>query len=79
MNPESILSVLAEITDAAEVMSDPELPLFELQLLDSMQIVSLIVRVGQDFGVQVSPAEFDRAAWATPALFVADIQRRMAT
>jgi D-alanine--poly(phosphoribitol) ligase subunit 2 len=50
-----------------------------MQILDSMKTVELIVALGREVGVEVSPAEFDREAWATPAKLVADIERRLAS
>ena len=35
--------------------------------------------IGREVGVEVSPAEFDREAWATPAKLVADVERRLAS
>ena len=76
---EKILTVLAEIAETDEVRNDPDLALFDLQVLDSMKTVQLIVALGQEMGVEVSPAEFDREAWATPRLLVADVLARLAS
>lgn len=73
-----ILDVLASVAETDEVRTNPELALFDLQILDSMKTVELIVALGREVGVEVSPAEFEREAWATPAKFVADILRRLA-
>ena len=73
-----ILDVLAAVAETDEVRTNPGLALFDLQILDSMKTVELIVALGRDVGVEVSPAEFEREAWATPAKFVADILRRLA-
>lgn len=73
-----ILELLARVAETDEVRTQPDLALYELQILDSMKTVELIVAVGEEFGVEVSPAEFDREAWATPAKFAADLQRRLA-
>ncbi len=74
-----ILDVLATVAETEEVRSNPELALYDLQILDSMKTVELIVALGRELGVEVSPAEFEREAWATPAKFVADISRRLAS
>ena len=37
-----------------------------------------IVALGRAIGVEVSPAEFEREAWATPRKLVEDILRRLA-
>ena len=76
---EKILTVLAEIAETDEVRNDPDLALFDLQVLDSMKTVQLIVALGQEMGVEVSPAEFDRDAWATPRKIVADVLARLAS
>ena len=73
-----ILDVLATITETEEVRTQPDLALFDLQVLDSMKTVELIVALGREIGVEVSPAEFDRDAWATPRKLVEDVQRRLA-
>ncbi len=78
MNNEQILELLARVAETDEVRSNPGLALYDLQILDSMKTVELIVALGQEAGVEVSPAEFDREAWATPEKFVADVQRRLA-
>jgi D-alanine--poly(phosphoribitol) ligase subunit 2 len=72
-----ILEVLARVTEVEEVRTKQDLALFDLQLLDSMKTVELMVALSSELGVEVSPAEFEREQWATPALFVNDIARRM--
>jgi len=72
-----ILDVLADVAETDEVRAQPDLALYDLQVLDSMKTVQLIVELGQQLGVEISPAEFDRDAWATPAKLVADVQRRL--
>ena len=76
---DQILAVLARVAETDEVLKQPDLALYDLQILDSMKTVELIVALGQEVGVEVSPAEFDREAWATPAKLVADIEKRLAS
>ena len=73
-----ILDVLASVAETEEVRTDPDLALYDLQILDSMKTVELIVALGREMGVEVSPAEFEREAWATPRKLVEDILRRLA-
>jgi D-alanine--poly(phosphoribitol) ligase subunit 2 len=73
-----ILDVLASVTETDEVRTQLDLALYDLQVLDSMKTVELIVALGREVGVEVSPAEFDREAWATPRKLVEDVQRRLA-
>ena len=76
--PEQILNVLAEVAETDEVRTNLDLALYDLQVLDSMKTVQLIVELGREVGVEVSPAEFDRDAWATPRKIVADVLARLA-
>lgn len=76
---EKILRVLAEVAETEEVRANPDLALYDLQILDSMKTVQLIVALGQEVGVEISPAEFEREAWATPRQIVVDVQRRLAS
>jgi D-alanine--poly(phosphoribitol) ligase subunit 2 len=76
---DQILAVLARVAETDEVFKQPDLALYDLQILDSMKTVELIVALGQEVGVEVSPAEFEREAWATPAKLVADIEKRLAS
>ncbi len=76
---DQILAVLARVAETDEVLKQPDLALYDLQILDSMKTVELIVALGQELGVEVSPAEFEREAWATPAKLVADIEKRLAS
>ncbi len=71
------LQILAEVADTDRVLAEPNLPLFDLGLLDSLGIVTLITRFAEEFGVDISPAEFEREDWSTPAEIVADLERRV--
>ena len=75
---EQVIDVLARVAETEEVRTNPDLALYDLQILDSMKTVELIVALQQEIGVEISPAEFDRDEWATPAKMVADVQKRLA-
>ena len=76
-NADKTLDILAEVTETERVRSEPNLPLFDAGLLDSLGIVTLIARLSEEFNLDISPAEFEREDWATPAKLVSDIDRRL--
>lgn len=76
---ERVIQVLRDVTESDDVLTQPDLPLYGSGLLDSLGTVTLIVALDEEFGLTVSPAEFDPHAWATPARVVADVERRLAT
>jgi D-alanine--poly(phosphoribitol) ligase subunit 2 len=65
-----VMDVLVGVSETDDVRHDLDVRLYDLQILDSMQTVRLIVALSTEFGVEISPAEFDREEWATPRLIV---------
>jgi len=74
---DKVLQVLASVAESDEVRVNLDLPLYDYQLLDSTKTVELMVMIEDEFGVRVSPAEFERENWKTPRKIIADIKRRI--
>jgi D-alanine--poly(phosphoribitol) ligase subunit 2 len=73
---EKVLQLLASVTETNEVRTNLELPLYECQLLDSIRTVELMIRIEDEFGLKISPAEFERDNWGTPHKIIADLESR---
>ncbi|MDQ3696878.1 MAG: D-alanine--poly(phosphoribitol) ligase subunit DltC [Gemmatimonadota bacterium] len=74
---DKVLRALADVAQTDEVRRDPELRLYDLGVIDSLGTVELIVKMADEFGVDISPAEVDRSQWATPARIVAYMEHRV--
>jgi D-alanine--poly(phosphoribitol) ligase subunit 2 len=74
---DKLFDLLVALTHTNEVRANPDLRLYDYQLLDSIRTVDLIVVIEREFGVKISPAEFERENWATPRKIIADIERRL--
>jgi D-alanine--poly(phosphoribitol) ligase subunit 2 len=74
---EQVLDTLARVTQVDEVRTNPDLRLYDLHLLDSLSTVELMVSFSEQFGVELSPAEFEPEQWATPSKIVHDIEQRV--
>jgi D-alanine--poly(phosphoribitol) ligase subunit 2 len=74
---QQVLQVLASVTETDEVHTNLELPLYESQLLDSIKTVELMIRIEEEFGLKISPAEFERESWETPRKIIADLECRV--
>ena len=74
---QQVLQLLASVTETDEVHTNLELPLYESQLLDSIKTVELMIRIEEEFGLKISPAEFERESWETPRKIIADLERRV--
>jgi D-alanine--poly(phosphoribitol) ligase subunit 2 len=73
---DSVLRVVARTT-GTDLSDRLYVPLFEAGLLDSMTAIALMVALSDEFGLALSPADVERADWATPRLIIADMRRRV--
>ncbi len=72
-----VLNILEQITGTDQVRRDPDLALFDLDILDSLGTVELIVALSEKFGVEISPAEIERQQWASPRKIIAYMEERV--
>ena len=72
-----VLNVLVDVSETEGVRQDPDVRLYDLQILDSMQTVRLILALSSEFNVEISPAEFDRDEWATPRKIISYMERKI--
>jgi D-alanine--poly(phosphoribitol) ligase subunit 2 len=73
-----VLDILSDVTGSDDVRNFPDIELYGLGIIDSLATVSLMLAFEEAFGIEISPAEFDRDSWATPCQLVADVERRLA-
>lgn len=74
---EKVLQLLASVTETDEVLTNLDLPLYDYEVLNSIKTVELMVMIEEEFGLKVSPAEFEREKWQTPRKIIADIEQRL--
>jgi D-alanine--poly(phosphoribitol) ligase subunit 2 len=74
--PEKVLQLVASVAETDEVRTNLDLPLYGCQLLDSIKTVELMIRIEEELGLKISPAEFERESWETPRKIIADLERR---
>ncbi len=75
--PFRVIDVLENIAGTDQVRRDLDLELFDQHILDSLGMVELMVALSDKFGIDISPAEIERAQWSTPRKIIADIERRI--
>lgn len=74
---DKVLQLLASVAETDEVFTNLDLPLYDRQVIDSMKTVELMITIEEEFGIKVSPAEFERENWQTPRKIIADLERRL--
>ncbi len=72
-----VMNILERVTGTDQVRRNPDLALFDLDLLDSLGTVELIVALSEKFGVEISPAEIERQQWASPRKIIAYMEKRV--
>lgn len=72
-----ILELLAEICEDESVMEDPEMDLFEADLLDSIGFAELLVEIEEEFGAVIAPSEIEREEINTPGKIINVIMERL--
>ncbi len=72
-----VMSILERVTGTDQVRRNPDLALFDLDMLDSLGTVELIVALSEKFGVEISPAEIERQQWASPRKIIAYMEERV--
>jgi D-alanine--poly(phosphoribitol) ligase subunit 2 len=72
-----VLDVLVGVSEIEDVRHEPDVHLFDLQILDSLKTVRLIVAFSSEFGLEISPADLDREEWATPRKIIAYVERKV--
>jgi len=74
---ETVLKELEKYSGTDQVRKDLQIDLFGEKLLDSLASIELIVALSEDFGIDLSPGEIDRAMWATPQKIIDYIAERI--
>jgi D-alanine--poly(phosphoribitol) ligase subunit 2 len=72
-----VLDVLVGVSEIEGVRNEPDVRLYDLQILDSLKTVHLIVAFLSEFGVESSPADLDREEWATPRKIISYMERKV--
>lgn len=62
---EKLLDIMEEVCDDEIVREDLDLDLFEEGLLDSLAIVEVLVAIEEEFGIRLSPTEYENEDLST--------------
>ena len=74
---EKVSALIVQVCDTDEVLSDPDLDLFEAGLIDSMGFVELLFGLEQEFAIQVPPTEIERDDVSTVTKILAFVNEKL--
>lgn len=75
---EKILDMLEELSGDEIVKEDRDINLLDEDLIDSLDYVSLLVDIQNEFGLVLSPSEFTREEMDTPNKIIQVVASRLA-
>jgi D-alanine--poly(phosphoribitol) ligase subunit 2 len=73
---EKVMDLLESICEDGVVRENPDIELFENDLLDSLTFTELLVEIEDRFGIVISPSEVSREDFGTPNKIIALIKAR---
>lgn len=73
---EKILDAIAELCEDDIVKEDPDVELFETELMDSLAFTELLIAIETITGVIIPPTEVDRTEMDTPNKILAYVKAR---
>lgn len=62
---EKLLQIIVDLCEEEEVREDLDMDLFEEGLLDSLAMTELLIAIEEEFGVSLSPTEYDKSQLST--------------
>lgn len=74
---QKITDLVVEISGEDEIVEEPDLDLFEEQVLDSMAAIELLVAIKDEFGVSIAPTELERDEMNTLNKIIARVAERL--
>ena len=72
-----VMDVLERVAGTDQVRKNPDLALFDQDILDSFGMVELMVELSEAFGIEISPAEIEREQWSSPRKIIDYMAKRV--
>lgn len=76
---EKLFEILVRICEDEIVMSNPDIDLFETDLIDSLGFAELLADIEDELGILIAPSEVDRSTFNTPNRILAYLETRSAS
>ncbi len=72
-----VLDILETIGRTRQVRENLDMNLFDQHILDSFDMMQVIIELSDALHIEISPAEVERDAWSTPRKIIAQVQQRL--
>lgn len=76
---ETLFVILERICEDDIVRNNPDIDLFETDLMDSLGFAELLADIEDELGILIAPSEVDRSTFNTPNQILAYLETRSAS
>ena len=76
---ETLFEILERICEDDIVKSNPDIDLFETDLMDSLGFAELLADIEDELGILIAPSEVDRSTFNTPNRILTYLETRCAS
>lgn len=76
---ETLFEILERICEDDIVRNNPDIDLFETDLMDSLGFAELLADIEDELGILIAPSEVDRSTFNTPNRILAYLETRSAS
>ncbi len=76
---ETLFEILERICEDDIVKSNPDIDLFETDLMDSLGFAELLADIEDELGILIAPSEVDRSTFNTPNRILTYLKTRSAS
>ena len=76
---ETLFEILERICEDDIVKSNPDIDLFETDLMDSLGFAELLADIEDELGILIAPSEVDRSTFNTPNRILTYLETRSAS
>lgn len=76
---ETLFGILERICEDDIVRTNPDIDLFETDLMDSLGFAELLADIEDELGILIAPSEVDRSTFNTPNRILAYLETRSAS
>lgn len=73
---ETLFEILERICEDDIVKSNPDIDLFETDLMDSLGFAELLADIEDELGILIAPSEVDRSTFNTPNRILTYLETR---
>lgn len=73
---ETVFEILENICEDSIVKENPDIDLFENDLMDSLGFAELLADIEDEFGIIIAPSEVDRETLSTPNKIITFLETR---